>query len=447
MFTAGVAQASSSIDNDAEYDFSAWDATILWNEEAEDYLQQVLKHASEAKFHHSTCQRQPPCSCNTIPPLQASSSITAVEATVASASSSKDTPCRRGYCLIYVGDAKKFQAWKALSNLNAPLYRLKLTDYHIQAGVREMQKGVACKNVESLYNDSPKLVELRQVTDRTLEDLSLELNVASTDLGFVLAGSTMLYHIMMVREDRHTNFEFTQEEADMRRNWALQTIEASKKDYISGVRCHNSQGQATSADRGDIGESELEEALLRAGVPKSAFLTQRDIVEREFAGQKSGSRATPDIIFNKPIQIEGRQVGWIDAKNKLLLPDVSSPKELERFEKQVGRYVERYGPGAILWTKAGFSSSIVKLHPSVAHFTLNKCQKKTEKKHEEKPYIPPHLRNKGSGKGKEGDANGNGGAKGKGDAKGKGSDYVKGKGQRPGRRSRFPPGSRFENLD
>jgi hypothetical protein len=75
------------------------------------------------------------------------------------------------------------------------------------------------------------------------------------------------------------------------------------------------------------------------------------------------------------------EVNWIDAKHALHIPGVSLEQMIERVRKQSLKYVERFGPGAILWTKCGFCEDIVAAsHKDVMHFRTETERRTPQKK-------------------------------------------------------------------
>ena len=57
--------------------------------------------------------------------------------------------------------------------------------------------------------------------------------------------------------------------------------------------------------------------------------------------------------------IHGKVIRWIDVKNSLCIPDVSFDSQSE-IKQQAQKYVKRFGQGAFVWTKCGFTESLDK---------------------------------------------------------------------------------------
>ena len=139
-------------------------------------------------------------------------------------------------------------------------------------------------------------------------------------------------------------------------------------------------GQNRPARRGADGETMLVIALDAAGIPATSYRTEPQQVATEFSTQERGTRATPDVLFNVAIVVRGRSVNWIEVKNELLIPGVSSEHELAAYDRQIEKCVKRFGAGAVVWASsswatknapnAGFCQAIQRRHGDVAHFNL-----------------------------------------------------------------------------
>lgn len=115
-----------------------------------------------------------------------------------------------------------------------------------------------------------------------------------------------------------------------------------------------------------MGEDVLIQNLAEMNIPRSCFRTEEE--QRSMAKESDALISTPDILFSSPIQVFGRTVHWIDAKNSFISPECSAAKIIQDLLAQTQRYKNEHGCGAILWTKCGFSESIQLLLE--AHDTL-----------------------------------------------------------------------------
>jgi hypothetical protein len=91
----------------------------------------------------------------------------------------------------------------------------------------------------------------------------------------------------------------------------------------------------------------------------SDYTTEKDRVISECEEQPEGFRATPDFLFDPPLVIHGKVIRWIDVKNSLCIPNVSIDSQ-SSIKLQAQKYVKRFGQGAIVWTKCGFTESLDK---------------------------------------------------------------------------------------
>jgi len=75
--------------------------------------------------------------------------------------------------------------------------------------------------------------------------------------------------------------------------------------------------------------------------------------------QKKYGRAinTPDLIFNDPININGKLVKWLDCKN--YYGSIVNMFLIKKNQKQVDKYNKKWGPGALLFS-LGFNRDLGK---------------------------------------------------------------------------------------
>lgn len=256
--------------------------------------------------------------------------------------------------------------------------------------ILEMQKGTAERNKEKLYESEDHQDRLQVMRDEIcptgffslndiierLRDLADDLNVTTTDLGRALAGYS---NVSTAIDERNRNtLDVTHlpdtDDCDNRRLIAKATVVCSHDDYITGYTCKSRDtGHVVEAqeharrldDRSRRGENRLEEDLRKAGYPPNSYKTEEQLT-------KDGEpEATPDVLFNEPQTIRGKRVKWIDAKNACDIPGVTPERVMEALRRQVEKYVERFGPGAILWTKCGFCKDVLSGVKGVSHFRPN----------------------------------------------------------------------------
>jgi hypothetical protein len=344
--------------------------------------------------------------------------------------------CQRPFCCIDV-NGHPWDVVHDLPILEKGLFAEGHDTYMAQKVVREMIKGITDRNQESLYQrwkqpdafrkpgvdtgeaseaTSTQMVPLvladkeekgqnllktfRSSSECTIDKLRVlarAANCATTDVGKLLSGRKAMRQAVAAFHDddeqKNTVLEHgLSEEDDLRRQqWAELAVSVSDQDKIRGVAA-NKVSRAQCLQRGKLGEMELEKALAEAGVHREDYWSEAETLEREEAATAAGERCTPDVLFKKAVTIQGREVKWIDAKYKLLIPSVSFTREVADYDKQMAKYVARYGPGAVLWGPMGFCASLVDRHDQVAHFTVTQKKNSTRrcvKKKEGKGGQPP----------------------------------------------------------
>lgn len=200
--------------------------------------------------------------------------------------------------------------------------------------------------------------------------------MTTTDLGRALAGSS---YIKSAIDERNRNTSDVThlpdtDDCDNRRLIAKATVSCSLHDYITGYTCKSRDtGHVVEAqeharrlhDRSRRGENRLVEDLRKAGYPPNSYKTEEQLTKDVVP------EATPDVLFNELQIIRGKQVNWIDAKNAGDIPGVTPERVMEALRGQVEKYVERFGPGAILWTKCGFCKDVLSGVEGVSHFRPN----------------------------------------------------------------------------
>jgi len=167
--------------------------------------------------------------------------------------------------------------------------------------------------------------------------------------------------------DASSSVERDSPEARIEARIADAAISIAHKDWISGYKAKSKGlsadpvGKGNMDRRGNEGEAGVERLLQDSGLKASSdYTTEKDRVVSECEEQPEGYRATPDFLFDPPLVIHGKVIRWIDVKNSLCIPDVSIDSQSD-VKLQAQKYVKRFGQGAIVWTKCGFTESLDKI--------------------------------------------------------------------------------------
>jgi hypothetical protein len=154
----------------------------------------------------------------------------------------------------------------------------------------------------------------------------------------------------------------------------VQQVKASaENDIFVGYKVR-SESEAHMTVRGHMSEGVLENMLISTGIQRSDFKTGYQLKEaRENSLQKDEKfGGAVDILFDTPQIINGRSIKWIECK-ALIVPELSNEDKVNALVKQIQKYTESYGEGAIYWYKHGFSQSIAdifnKAGINVVHMT------------------------------------------------------------------------------
>ena len=123
-----------------------------------------------------------------------------------------------------------------------------------------------------------------------------------------------------------------------------------------GVRTITNQSQQAQYSRSF--ESVILDYLIGVkGIDVSNIMTEDD--------QKvDKSKGTPDILFKTPIYINGRLISWLECKayyaSAMILRDKTCKNPpIRKVSKQIARYTEEYGDGAIIFLR-GFHVDLLK---------------------------------------------------------------------------------------
>ena len=268
--------------------------------------------------------------------------------------------------LLLLLEEFKESSFKSFSKPRAPVY-LALNQFFTRYGirkqlqgtiVRQIQKGIVHRNKEMVYENESLKSELRVLIgfgETSVAHQARILNTATTELGFALAGCTIMNMVINgVKEGGSQEFldssdEEEEEEVYFHRiSIALETLDLADTDKISGHLC-KTVGSGCMERSGRRGESGLERNLRNARV---SFLTEEEQKER---GSDESRDATPDVLLlDEPIMVHGKRVSWIDSKTGFIIPGVSSAGEIQSYRKQAKKYIRLFGPGAFFWPKSGF---------------------------------------------------------------------------------------------
>jgi hypothetical protein len=328
--------------------------------------------------------------------------------------------------------------WKALnqhSSIQGLIHKYKIPRNVQTALAREAMRATSHQNREKIYADKSLRDRLRiEIGEKMiasnesehaeiLKKHACERNIATTHLGLVLVGRDHMD--AAVDLDKATDDSVELDNAKQDRKNLLQdvsdgdlndhegrvkiitaTLKCSERDEVARYLCvsrgsgsHDVDFQKTISSRAEKGETQLEKDLKGAGMK---FKTEEENVVEEFNNQEEGRRATPDVLFDREHTILGRPVTWIDSKNWLAIPQVTTQK-IESLQRQTQKYVERFGPGAIFWTHPGGFCEGIKdlLNEKVGHFRSNSPKFEADKG-KDKKKIPAGFSGKGKGKGSGG---------------------------------------------
>jgi hypothetical protein len=136
---------------------------------------------------------------------------------------------------------------------------------------------------------------------------------------------------------------------------AIFTGKRNPKDHLSerdleqynlafSIDIENNDDQQQIAERSHINEGLVVEYFRNLGI---AVRTEEQLAD--FQTLTEGRPiSTPDILFLEPVYINGTKINWIDVKD-YVLTDISFIHKSNR--KQADKYTQKWGPGAILYTK------------------------------------------------------------------------------------------------
>lgn len=141
-----------------------------------------------------------------------------------------------------------------------------------------------------------------------------------------------------------------------------QVLDLRKILYYTALPHAFENYQAESRQHGQEFEATVEAFLLCHGVDFCTEQEQKEAQQRQHTKQ-GNHPATPDFLIRSPLTINGRPVQWIEVKS-FYGAGVGEGDRVKSWiwtlaiEKQIKKYVARYGPdGAVIFNK-GYSESM-----------------------------------------------------------------------------------------
>jgi hypothetical protein len=223
----------------------------------------------------------------------------------------------------------------------------------------DLQFGLRKQYLQGLYfNNYQKIVKIgveaamKQYLDNyngDVNEMAKQEVITTTYVGMALLGEEA---IKFVKEGRYEPPSHVEESI-------VQQVKASaKNDKFVGYKVR-SESEAHMTECGNKSESALQNKLISRGIQRSDFKTGNELKEARDNLLQKDERfgGAVDILFDTPQIINGRSIMWIECK-ALIVPELSNEDKVNALVKQIQKYTESYGEGAIYWYKLGFSQSI-----------------------------------------------------------------------------------------
>jgi hypothetical protein len=113
-----------------------------------------------------------------------------------------------------------------------------------------------------------------------------------------------------------------------------------RKEIVAAIEAdiiYSPRGEEIQRERGHLGERRLFEWLDRRGI---RYMTEKDL--KKFKEQYT---KTPDVLFMRPLVIDGKKVSWIESK-----ANFGDIVEIRRnLRKQLIPYVKLFGQGIVVY--------------------------------------------------------------------------------------------------
>jgi hypothetical protein len=257
--------------------------------------------------------------------------------------------------------------------------------------LRSCQKRNAFLNLDRLAENEEEVARLRERDACQLKEMANKYKVTTTQLGKLLAGDDAFHQAIdayaeaqagevsaaVVDTGAADSTDADVVERLRRRAWAEEAIRLRDDDTLTSGMLKSPNHNLVHANHtraGAIGEDILQEALKRAGV---AFTTDRENAREEF---QDDVVALPDVKLNTPLELCGRQIHWIEAKNIACAPSLLPDWQWNKIKRQLDKYTEKFGPGAVLWTRQVLCAAHAEAAPDVLHLTPIHDPPKAKKK-------------------------------------------------------------------
>jgi hypothetical protein len=216
----------------------------------------------------------------------------------------------------------------------------------------ELKKRISYDTRECLYGNKDEKMRLLNSNMSLAEMMECVGNITSTHLAVVLAGRQ---HVQNVDDPTLVVSDDSVELKNRKHRIAVEAHEMGPTDFITAFEL-SKKGNNTQNSRAFKGESALFLGLTKnMNISKYRFETQEQQQDRMILSSGIVDKPTPDILFKVPLVLFGQTIHWIDAKNSLVVRGLSPDKIIDSLSKQMKNYTDTFGPGAVLWTKCGFS--------------------------------------------------------------------------------------------
>lgn len=186
--------------------------------------------------------------------------------------------------------------------------------------------------------------------------------IASTS-GFVEGGVVALKHGL---SKLRCIVDENEREAELRR--LAMSADSNALDRLVHLAREQTLGDLRGAELGTLGEERLDNHLRMLGVD---FVSEAEQRESQISLFGKVLFPTPDVLLRRPVTFtaSGRAVRWLDAKATLAIPGFTMDVRVDKFKRQLNKYVACLGAGVVIWMY-GYVRSLPQT-PQVTYLTLS----------------------------------------------------------------------------
>lgn len=224
------------------------------------------------------------------------------------------------------------------------------------------------KSLHALWKSKLLAAELAEVIEP-------QLGVTGFSFAEVLASDVLSGGLAEFKKGLHNLRSVQQSERIAALEACVARADESDLDKLVYLARRSVVGDWDGDETGTEGEASVSQLLHEAGVETHHVVTEEE--QRKLQIEIFGyiRFPTPDLVFHEPVYL-GADLGpfrWLDVKNTVVFPGYTMARRVEKQQAQLQKYVQLFGPGAVLWLQ-GYPHSLPKCEQA-SFIQLKACRR------------------------------------------------------------------------